>query len=118
MLRGPNTPTAIIVSNSLFAACLLRAFEALGIKCPNDMSLLAFDQPEWAQLVTPKLSVVRQPTGDVARTAWEFLIRRMEDESATIQTVELKADLLLGGSVAPPPPAPSKPLRMRGLVDA
>lgn len=59
-----------------------------------------------------------QPTGDVARTAWEFLIRRMEDESATIQTVELKADLLLGGSVAPPPPAPSKPLRTPRLVDA
>jgi LacI family transcriptional regulator len=118
MLRGPNTPTAIIVSNSLFAACLLRAFEALDIKCPDDMSLLAFDQPVWAELVTPKLSVVRQPTDDVARTAWEFLIRRMEDESATVQTVELKADLLLDASIAPPRPVASKLLPTSRLVVA
>ena len=57
-----DTPTAIIVSNSMFAACIFRAFESLGVRCPDDVSLVAFDQPEWADLVTPKLSVVRQPT--------------------------------------------------------
>ncbi len=101
-LREPRTPTAIIVSNSMFAACTLRAFETLGIACPADMSLLAFDEPDWAQLVTPKLSVVRQPTGDVARKAWEFLIRRMDDETTPVQTVELTADLVIAGSVAAP----------------
>lgn len=101
-LRGPGLPTAVIVSNSMFAACMLRAFEALGIRCPDDVSLLAFDEPEWAGLVTPKLSVVRQPTLEVAHKAWEFLIRRMEDEAAPVQTVQLQAEVLIGASVGPP----------------
>jgi LacI family transcriptional regulator len=99
VLRGRDMPTAIIVSNSMFAACILRAFEALGIRCPDDVSLLAFDQPDWAELVTPKLSVVRQPTIEIARRAWEFLIRRMDDERASVQTAELHADLVLAASV-------------------
>ena len=96
-----DTPTAIIVSNSMFAACIFRAFESLGVQCPDDVSLVAFDQPEWADLVTPKLSVVRQPTIEIARKAWEFLIRRMDDETAPVQTAELQADLVLSASVAP-----------------
>jgi LacI family transcriptional regulator len=100
-LRGRDTPTAIIVSNSMFAACIFRAFESLGVRCLDDVSLLAFDQPEWADLVTPKLSVVRQPTMEIARKAWEFLIRRMDDETAPVQTAELQADLVLSASVAP-----------------
>ncbi len=109
MLRGPHPPTAIIVSNSTFAACMLRAFEALGVRYPGEISLLAFDQPEWADIVTPKLSVVRQPTMDVARTAWEFLIRRMEDPTVPVRTMELQAQVLLTASVAPPMrPAPPR----------
>jgi LacI family transcriptional regulator len=100
-LRGRDTPTAIIVSNSMFAACIFRVFESLGVRCPDDVSLLAFDQPEWADVVTPKLSVVRQPTIEIARKAWEFLIRRMDDEMAPVQIAELQADLLLSESVAP-----------------
>ncbi|HEY6431361.1 MAG TPA: LacI family DNA-binding transcriptional regulator [Acetobacteraceae bacterium] len=107
VLRGPHPPTAIIVSNSTFAACMLRAFESLGVRYPGEISLLAFDQPEWADIVTPKLSVVRQPTMDVARTAWEFLIRRMEDPTVPVRTMELQAQVLLRASVAPPMPAPA-----------
>jgi LacI family transcriptional regulator len=102
VLATAERPTAIIVSNSIFAACMIRTFQALGIRCPEEVSLLAFDQPDWADLVTPKLSVVRQPTAEVARRAWACLIRRMGDETATIQTVELDADIVFGASIGPP----------------
>ena len=58
VMCAPDAPTATIANNSRFAAITLRAFEVLGIRCPRDVSLLAFDQPEWAALVTPQLSVV------------------------------------------------------------
>lgn len=102
VLQSPDRPTAIIVSNSGFAGCLLRTCEALGVRCPDNLSILAFDQPEWADLITPKLSVVRQPTAEIAYQAWECLIRRMEDESASIRTVELEAEVIVGASVGPP----------------
>ena len=90
--RKPNPPTAIIVSNGPFAAWAIRAFRSLKINYPRDVSLLAFDEPEWADIVTPRLSVVRQPHEAIARRAWEFLIRRMTNESEGLQREQLKAD--------------------------
>jgi LacI family transcriptional regulator len=101
-LEGPSVPTAIIVSNSMLAACMLRAFRALGIACPADMSLLTFDEPEWAALVEPPLSIVRQPTTEVAHAAWEFLINRMEDETAPVRDAVFLAELVMRGSVGAP----------------
>ena len=60
----------VIVSNSVFAAVTLRAFRALKLDYPSQVSLLAFDSPDWGDLVTPALSVVRQPTYAIARKAW------------------------------------------------
>jgi LacI family transcriptional regulator len=102
-LPSLGRPKAIIVSNSVFAGCLIRTCEAPGVHCTGDLSILAFDQPDWADLVMPKLSVVRQPTTEIAYRAWECLIRRMEDESASIRTVQLEAEVIIGASVGPPP---------------
>jgi len=97
----PGAPTAIIVSNSGFAAWTLRAFRALKIAYPRDVSLLAFDEPDWADLVTPRLSVVKQPTEAIARRAWEFLIRRMANQADGVQREEMKAEIVFRESVEP-----------------
>ena len=102
-LTAPVRPTAVIVSNSAFAAGALRAIRALKLRYPEELSLLAFDEPEWAELVSPTLSVVRQPTRDIARMAWEFLIRRMRDEAVGRQRIELQAQVVLRESVTRPP---------------
>lgn len=107
-LGATPRPTAIIVSNSTFAAGALRAIDALGLRYPGQVSLLAFDEPEWAELVRPRLSVVRQPTRDIARMAWELLIRRMRGETIGQQRVELQAQLVLRDSVARAPAAPRR----------
>jgi len=92
-------PTALIISNSLFAAWTLRAFRSLGIDYPRRVSLLVLDEPDWADLVTPTLSVVRQPTAAIARRAWEFLVRRMHDNPKEIQREQLKAELVFRESI-------------------
>lgn len=99
--RNAQAPTAVIVSTSSFAAWTLQAFRTLGVDYPRTVSLLVFEEPEWAELVTPTLSVVRQPTEAVARRAWEFLIRRMNDDPSDIQSEQLKARLVFRDSVAP-----------------
>jgi LacI family transcriptional regulator len=100
-LRRPHPPTALIVSNSVFAAWTLRALHILKVNYPADVSLLAFDEPEWADLVTPRLSVVRQPTDAIARRAWEFLIRRMTHEFEGLQREQLKAEVIFRESIEP-----------------
>jgi LacI family transcriptional regulator len=100
--RGRQPPTAVIVSNSTFAALTLRAFSALQLDYPRSVSLLAFDAPEWADLVRPRLSVVRQPTLAIARKAWEFLLARMTGENPKAQREELLAEIVIRESLVPP----------------
>lgn len=98
-LRREQRPTAIIVSNSTLAAWALRSFRVLRLDCPRDVSLLAFDQPDWADLVTPSLSVVRQPTREIARMAWTFLMQRMRNEADAVQQIQLEAEVIFRDSV-------------------
>lgn len=98
-LLREQRPTAIIVSNSTLAAWALRAFRVLRLDCPQDVSLLAFDQPDWADLVTPALSVVRQPTREIARMAWTFLMQRMRNEADAVQQIQLEAEVIFRASV-------------------
>lgn len=100
-LASDRRPTAIIVSNSELAAWTFRALRRFGIACPDDISLLAFDEPEWADLVQPSLSVICQPTRAIALTAWDFMMRRMKGEVDDPQRVELKAEIIMRDSVGP-----------------
>ncbi|HEV8500310.1 MAG TPA: LacI family DNA-binding transcriptional regulator [Casimicrobiaceae bacterium] len=93
-------PTAIIVSNSALALSLLKSLRALGLAVARDVSLLLFDEPEWADVVTPPLAVVRHPTAAIARTAWELLIHRMRTPRAKPQRVVYAATQVGGASIA------------------
>jgi LacI family transcriptional regulator len=90
----------MIVSNSRIATWAFRAFNALQLDCPRDISLVAFDEPEWADIVTPTLSVVRQPTHDIALMAWRFLLNRMSGEVTEQQDIRLEAEVIFRNSVA------------------
>jgi LacI family transcriptional regulator len=107
-LKAPRPPSVIIVSNSTIAAWTLRALHGLGVSCPEEVSLIAFDEPEWADLVTPPLSVVRQPTREIARMAWACLLRRMKNEADGVQRIQLQAEVVFRDSVRPPAAKPAQ----------
>jgi LacI family transcriptional regulator len=109
LFQDKDAPTAFVAANNTIAAWLLRSLRSLAVRAPTDVSVMAFGEPEWADLTTPQLSVVRQPTGEIARTAWELLIRRMNGDAAPVQRIELKAELIMRDSVAPYLPRPGDP---------
>jgi LacI family transcriptional regulator len=117
-LAHETRPSAIIVSNSTLAAWTLRALRRRGLGCPDEVSLLAFDETDWADLVQPSLSVIRQPTRAIAFTAWEFLINRMNGDAEGVQRAELKAEVVLRDSVGPAPRAASIANRHRATGPA
>jgi LacI family transcriptional regulator len=98
-LRKGDRPTAVIVSNSKLASWFYRAANTLMISCPEAVSIIAFDEPDWADIVTPTLSVVRQPTRDMAIMAWRFLLNRIDDESIKPQEIQLQAEIVFRESV-------------------
>jgi LacI family transcriptional regulator len=69
--------TVLVASSSLLSAWSIEAFRGLGIKCPEDISLLAAEEPDWAMAASPTLSSIQQPTRDLSRIAWDLLMRRM-----------------------------------------
>ena len=76
-LRGANAPTAIMTSNTLVTRYVLEALLHLGVKVPQDVALVAFDDFDMAELVSPPLTVVRQPAQEMGRVATNLLFDRI-----------------------------------------
>jgi DNA-binding LacI/PurR family transcriptional regulator len=100
-LRRKRAPTALVVSNSHQASLALRILADIGVACPSGLSVVAFDDPEWATLVQPALSVVRQPASAMVEAAWDLLMQRVNRVQAPIRTVALEAAVEFRDSVAP-----------------
>ncbi|MGD0097904.1 MAG: substrate-binding domain-containing protein [Terracidiphilus sp.] len=77
-LRGQNPPTAFFASNTLATRYVLAALLHLGVKMPNDLAFAGFDDFDLADLTSPPLTVVRQPTQEVGRVATNLLFDRIE----------------------------------------
>jgi LacI family transcriptional regulator len=109
-MRGTLPPTAIIASNSHQASLVLTTLRALGLRCPGDVSVVAFDDPDWAMLVDAPLSVIRQPAATIAQTAWELMMRRLRSRASPVHNVLLEAEIDFRASVGAPPRA-ARPAR-------
>lgn len=102
LLASPAPPTAIIASNSILAEWTLRALTRAGRRWPDDLSVVAFDEPPWAEIVSPPLTCVRQPVQAIARHAWEQLLARLAGDAGPFQHVVLPAALVCRASTSAP----------------
>ncbi len=76
-LGGPNPPTAFFTSNTLSTRYVLSALINLGVRIPNDVALVGFDDFELSDLTAPPLTVVRQPASEMGRVAASLLFERI-----------------------------------------
>lgn len=95
-------PTAIFAGNDIMAAALIKAAAAHGVAVPDELSVVGFDGSMLARMLTPSLTSVHRPLGDMAQLAARRLIDIVENEPGR---VELKAQLrlTLGESSGPAP---------------
>jgi len=68
-------PTAIFVTNNQMTVGALYALRERKLRCPEDISLVSFDDHDWAPLFSPPLTVVRQPTYQLGQMAAKILMR-------------------------------------------
>ena len=88
LLRLPDRPTALFVTNNLMTIGAMRAIDDAGLRCPEDIALVGFDDFEWASVFRPRLTTVRQPVYEIGKAAARFLIQRVEGKR-TGSAVEL-----------------------------
>ena len=102
LLDLPEPPTAIFAFNDNHAIGAIRAARAHGLRVPEDLSVVGFDDVEHATIVTPTLTTVRQPLAEMGRTAVSLLTRLIERQSFEALHVELATRLVVRESTAPP----------------
>jgi LacI family transcriptional regulator len=79
LLRLADRPTAIVCGNDIVAFGALDAARSLGVRVPEDVSILGFDDIPMAAWEVFQLSTLRQPLVDMARTAARMLVERVEN---------------------------------------
>jgi DNA-binding LacI/PurR family transcriptional regulator len=75
--------SALVVANNLMAVGALRALRARARRVPEDIALVAIDDPYWAGLVDPPLTTLAQPVDGMARAAVDLLFERVEGDRTT-----------------------------------
>jgi LacI family transcriptional regulator len=80
-------PTAVIASDSLIAQSLMREFALRGLRIPQDLSFVMYDNFPWTEIVSPPLSVIEQPVYEMGREAARRIISQIRGDTAGPQPV-------------------------------
>lgn len=91
ILALPNRPTAIFASNDDMAAGVVASAHRIGLRVPDDLSVVGFDDTTFATAIWPQLTTVRQPIADMASESVALLARHLSMEEAS---AEIEADAM------------------------
>jgi LacI family transcriptional regulator, galactose operon repressor len=100
LLDLPEPPTAIFAFNDNIAIGAIQAARERGVRVPEDLSVVGFDDLEAAEIVTPALTTVRQPLAEMGRMAVSLLERLIENQRLEALHVELRTQLVVRESTA------------------
>lgn len=89
LLDLPEPPTAIVTANNAMTIGSLRALRDAGITVPAGIAIAAFDDFSWADLFSPRLTAIAQPSREIGAAAVRLLLSRIEDPAQPPRTVRL-----------------------------
>jgi DNA-binding LacI/PurR family transcriptional regulator len=108
LLAAAEPPTAAFVASDYIAFGLISAAEAHGIRVPDDLSVVGFDDIRFSQYVQPRLTTVRSPVERMARLGVELLFERLQEPAAPARSEVLPVELVIRESAAAPVLAPAR----------
>lgn len=102
LLSSPDRPTAIFAGSDLQALGAIEAARALGLRVPEDVSIVGYDDIPLAQWMTPRLTTVHQPLRRMGEEAARLVIRLSEGTAEATPRMDLATSLVVRESTAPP----------------
>ncbi|MCX5556796.1 LacI family DNA-binding transcriptional regulator [Streptomyces sp. NBC_00038] len=87
-------PSALVTGNNAMTIGALRALRERGLSVPDDLGLCCFDDFAWADLFTPRLTAISQPSKDIGTQAVRLLLERLASPSRPGRTVRLPSTLV------------------------
>ncbi len=106
LLNLPNRITAVFASNDLMAVGALRGIAARGLRVPEDVAVVGFDDIALAKYTEPPLTTVMQPIREIGKLATELVMARVNGERREPQRHRLKTSLVIRESCGIKLPAP------------
>lgn len=88
-LLADNPPDAVFAVSDTLAAGAMRAIEQAGLRVPQDIAVVGFDGTELAEMVSPQLSTIEQPSQDIGRKAVDLLLNKIDNPDAPTERVML-----------------------------
>lgn len=95
--------TAVLAANDLVALGIYDVCAERGIRVPEDLSVIGFNDIPFADRFAPPLTSVRIPQADIGRRAAELVLAAVEDPGTATMSIRLAPELMVRGSTAPPP---------------
>jgi LacI family transcriptional regulator len=108
LLDLEEPPTAIFTGNDEIALGVIEAARARGLRIPEDLSVVGFDDTDLARMASPPLTTVRQPLREMGGAALRTALRLVNGDKVESHHIELATELVVRASTAPP--------RERGLT--
>ena len=104
LLDGPADFTAVIAGNDMMALGCYEALAERGLRCPQDISVVGFNDMHFADRFAPPLTTVRIPHHEMGRRAAEQLLAQIDGSGAGGERrIVLPAELVVRSSSAPAP---------------
>ncbi|MBW7886257.1 MAG: LacI family DNA-binding transcriptional regulator [Caldilineaceae bacterium] len=102
LLRQADPPTAIFAFNDLMALGILHYTHVHGIRVPDELSVVGFDNISIAAFLVPGLTTVAQPRYELGRRAAQILLRRIEGNREPPSNLVLPTELVVRASTSAP----------------
>jgi LacI family transcriptional regulator len=102
LLSLEQPPSAIVAGNNMATVGAMRAIRARGLRVPQDISIVGFDDFEWADCFEPRLTLVAQPCEEIGRRAAILLMERIAAPDGLRRSLRLDARLIVRDSCARP----------------
>jgi LacI family transcriptional regulator len=94
--------TALVCFNDLAAIGAIRAFKDHGLRVPEDVSVIGFDDIESAVYHNPSLTTIRQPLSRMGLVAARTLLERIRGQQTVTDAVPILPELVIRESTCPP----------------
>lgn len=109
MLSSPERPTAVFAANDLSAIGVLAAADEVGLRVPEDLSVVGYDETVFARLRRVSLTTIDSRSADVGREAAQVLVSRLAGDDGDPRGRLLVPRLVVRSSTAAPSPASEHP---------
>lgn len=101
MLEKDDRPDAIFACSDIYGMAAINAAHQLGLKVPEELSIIGFDNTNTSSMTEPSLTTVAQPIAQMGVQACELLIEKIRDPKSPSQQIILDTELVIRNSTCP-----------------